>query len=76
MRLMQWTPVIRDCRGSGMTVRSWCLENNINIKQFYYWQRRVREKAYEAMDKTGAEAQSKFVQLSAPADPSKSKTSF
>jgi hypothetical protein len=76
MRLMQWTPVIRDCRGSGMTVRSWCIENNINIKQFYYWQRRIREKAYEALERPEAEAQSKFVQLPVPADSYKCKSSF
>lgn len=76
MRLMQWTPVIRDCRGSGMTVRSWCLENNINIKQFYYWQRRIREKAYETLGKTEAEAQTKFVQLPVPVDSSKCTPTF
>ncbi len=42
-RLSQWAPIIHTCRTSGMTVKAWCQENNINEKQFFYWQRRVRE---------------------------------
>lgn len=34
MRLMQWVPIIRECRGSGMTVKAWCLENNVNENNF------------------------------------------
>lgn len=41
--LSKWTPIIRECRTSGMTVKAWCLENNVNEKQFFYWQRKVRE---------------------------------
>ncbi|EMS69213.1 IS66 family insertion sequence element accessory protein TnpA [Ruminiclostridium cellobioparum] len=42
-RLSQWAPIIHACRNSGMTVKAWCQENSINEKQFFYWQRRVRE---------------------------------
>jgi transposase-like protein len=41
--LSKWTPIIRECRSSGKTVKAWCLENNVDEKQFFYWQRRVRE---------------------------------
>lgn len=41
--LSKWTPIVQECRTSGMTVKAWCLENNVNEKQFFYWQRRVRE---------------------------------
>lgn len=41
--LQTWAPIIRDCKNSGMTVKSWCEEHDINEKRFYYWQRRVRE---------------------------------
>lgn len=41
--LSKWAPIIQSCRTSGMTVKAWCQENNINEKQFFYWQRRVRE---------------------------------
>lgn len=76
MRLMQWAPIVRECRSSGMTVKSWCLENNINEKQFYYWQRRVREEVYETLKKTEIQDQPNFVQLPAPVDPSRNTSVF
>lgn len=76
MRLIQWTPIIRECRSSDMTVRAWCLQNNVNEKQFYYWQRRVREKVSETLKKTESPSQPNFVQLQAPGDSSKSTFSF
>lgn len=42
-KLQTWTPIIHECKNSGMTVKDWCVENDINEKRFYYWQRRVRE---------------------------------
>ncbi|WZL72001.1 IS66 family insertion sequence element accessory protein TnpB [Clostridiaceae bacterium 35-E11] len=76
MRLMQWTQIIRECRKSGLTIKSWCLENNINEKRFYYWQRRVREEAYDALEKTESNKQQNFVQLPVPANISRNTPSF
>lgn len=76
MRLMKWTPIIRECRNSGMAVRAWCLENNVNEKQFYYWQRRVRGEIFDNLKKTESQSQTNFVQLTAPADLSTNKPSF
>lgn len=42
----KWTPIIAECKSSGKSVRSWCQENDVDEKQFYYWQRRIREKLY------------------------------
>lgn len=44
----KWAPIITECKSSGMTVRSWCQINDVNEKQFYYWQRRLREELYTA----------------------------
>jgi len=76
MRLMKWTPIIRECRNSGMAVRAWCLENNVNEKQFYYWQRRVRGEVFDTLKKTESQSQTNFVQLSVPEDFSRNKPSF
>lgn len=43
----QWTEAINACRSSGMTVKDWCMENNINPKSYYYHLRRLREKVCE-----------------------------
>lgn len=74
MRLTQWTSIIRKCRSSGMGVRPWCLENNVNEKQFYYWQRRVRGEVFENLKKTELESKSNFVQLPAPTNSTRSSS--
>lgn len=48
-RLNQWTEIIRECRSSGQTVTAWCNDHDINPKSYYYWLRRVREAACEAL---------------------------
>ena len=48
--LTKWAPIIQECRNSGLTVKAWCAENSINEKQFFYWQRRVREDLCSNLD--------------------------
>lgn len=42
----QWVKIISECnsREPGMTKRAWCELNGINLKAFYYHQRRLRNK--------------------------------
>lgn len=49
VRLSNWKAVIEQCqsRPKGQTIASWCEENGIGIKQYYYWQRRIRKKAVQ-----------------------------
>lgn len=47
-RLRQWTQITQTCQASGMTVVAWCTQNNINIKSYYYWLRRIRSLACES----------------------------
>lgn len=63
-RLSQWLAIIKECRNSGMNVRSWCVQNNVNEKQFYYWQRKLRELASEKI--APVEKTATFAQLSVP----------
>jgi putative transposase len=44
-RLRHWVEKISQCHNSGMTVTAWCESQNINIKSYYYWQKRVRDAA-------------------------------
>jgi hypothetical protein len=44
-RLRHWTEKISQCHNSGMTVTAWCESQDINIKSYYYWQKKVRESA-------------------------------
>ena len=44
-RSRQWAEIIKRCQASGKTVKSWCEENGINIKSYYYWLRKLRIQA-------------------------------
>lgn len=48
-RLKQWMEIVRECRSSGQTVSAWCAAHDINPKSYYYWLRRVRMAACEAL---------------------------
>jgi hypothetical protein len=54
-RLSKWTAIIRECRSSGQTVAVWCSEHNINQKTYYYWLKRVRDAACEALPALNAD---------------------
>jgi hypothetical protein len=39
--MQKWIGIVRDCRSSGKTIKTWCDDNGINLKSYYYWQRKV-----------------------------------
>lgn len=47
MRLNQWKQLIQECNNSGLSKHAWCKQNGVNEKQFYYWQRKIRQELYE-----------------------------
>jgi transposase-like protein len=49
VRLANWTGIVRARRDSGLSVRCYCQEQGINEKTYYYWQRRLRETAFERL---------------------------
>jgi len=48
-RLSKWTEIVRECRSSGQTISAWCADHDINPKTYYYWLKRVRVAACEAL---------------------------
>lgn len=46
-RMRQWMAKIEECRVSGTSVKAWCEANNINIKSYYYWLRKIRNMVCE-----------------------------
>ena len=48
-RLNKWTEIIRECRSSGQTISAWCEDHNVSTKSYYYWLRKVRTAACEAL---------------------------
>lgn len=55
-RLNKWTEIVRECRSSGQTISAWCADHDINPKSYYYWLRKVREAACEALPSVGSQA--------------------
>ena len=51
VRLANWKSIVEQCsaRPDGISARQWLAQNNIPEKQYYYWQRRVRDLAYKQM---------------------------
>lgn len=45
VKFEHWEKVIEDCQTSGKTVVAYCNENEVNIKSYYYWLRKIREQA-------------------------------
>lgn len=44
-RMEQWIPLIKECQASGMSVKSWCRQNDIKESAYYYWLKKIRRKA-------------------------------
>lgn len=59
VRQAQWEAIILKCNNSGMSKKAWLEKNNVNEKQFYYWQRRIRT----------ANAQANMVSTGEPVSP-------
>lgn len=51
-RLNKWIQIIQECHASGQSIASWCRENNINAKSYYYWLRKIRAAACSALVST------------------------
>ena len=47
--LQLWRGRVMECRNSGKSVAVWCADNGINIKTYYYWQKKVWDKATNTM---------------------------
>lgn len=38
-----WKEHLQNQKNSGLSVRTWCLENQISQPQFYYWKRKLSQ---------------------------------
>ena len=51
--LQLWRDRVMECRNSGKPITVWCEENGINIKTYYYWQKKVWDKETRAVIPSG-----------------------
>ena len=48
-KMQLWTSWKKECMTSIQTVADWCSENDISIKSYYYWMRKIKSEAFEAL---------------------------
>ena len=48
-KLSKWMAYLQDQSQSGLTVKAWCLENNVSIHAFYYWKRLAKESLVDSI---------------------------
>lgn len=49
IRRSQWEQIVLEGNKATISKKEWCSQNGINLKSFYYWQRKIRRAAAEAM---------------------------
>jgi transposase-like protein len=49
-RMQNWAGIIRERQESGLTVKDYCARHGIAEKTYYYWLRKLRKAAAEAME--------------------------
>lgn len=57
-KIQLWISRISECQASNLTVADWCFEHNVSIKTYYYWMRKIKAEAFEALP---AERKSKML---------------
>lgn len=62
-RMEQWRKYITECQTSGMSVRSWCKQNNLSEQTYYKYLRRFRQELCNSLPVHVAEPE-KSVQFS------------
>lgn len=48
IKAQQWMQRIKECRESGLPVRTWCRQNNLCEQTYYNWLKKLRTLAVES----------------------------
>lgn len=48
IKMKQWMQTIKECRESGLPVKTWCKQNNICEQTYYKWLKKIRTLAVES----------------------------
>jgi putative transposase len=66
VRANEWASIIQDQLSSNMSKSAWCRENGVNLRQFFYWQRRLRNHLIDSASKQPLTPSVSFCELSLP----------
>ncbi len=49
LKLQQWADICKQQISSGLSVKDWCLENNISIHTYYYWKHLLKQEYLDSV---------------------------
>ena len=49
VKLSQWTTLIQEQSRSGLTVKDWCMQNNISFHAYNYWKHILKESVVDSV---------------------------
>ena len=49
-RMQSWMEIIRECQESSLSNKAFCRQRGISEKTYYYWLRKIRAAAAEALE--------------------------
>ena len=53
VRMKKWAGILQEAAASGVPKVTWCEQNGINRRQFYHWQKKIREFVLEQHPELG-----------------------
>lgn len=53
VRMKKWAGILQEAAASGMTKVAWCEQHGINRRQFFHWQKKIREFVLEQHPELG-----------------------
>ena len=63
-RKEQWKQFILERQASGLTINNWCQQHGFKRTTYFYWLRRIRQEACQALPEPQAVSPVPFVQIS------------
>lgn len=43
---VKWLKICQEARGSNLSISEWCRKNNIDRRNYYHWEKKLRDKGY------------------------------
>jgi transposase-like protein len=62
-RYNRWVGIISERNASGLSIKDWCRQNNVNETSYYYWLKKIRHSIVESLDPEDQKDEVTFVPM-------------
>ena len=62
-RYDKWVGIISERNASGLSIKDWCRQNNVNETSYYYWLKKIRHSIVESLDPDDQKDEITFVPM-------------